>query len=137
MQAGQIVAGAPPIRLGSALKTQLNDQPLDARILFEDLRKASGIADDPTLGNAFDGLIVGAAAAAEHRGDIRLFVSPDDALWDGCAEFTQLLGGHPGLRCALIEATYGIHNRLGPAYEAYLQETLPLLATSSKRGASA
>jgi hypothetical protein len=126
VQAGQIFAGAAPIRAGGwVLKLERAVAPsADAAAMRRALAGRTGLQGDPEAAVFHDRLIWRAAQRARHQATIHLFASPDDLVVRDAEWFHDVLRNHPTLTCHVEIQDYGAHAWAKLPFFGYMQRAL-------------
>ena len=126
VRAGQIFAGAPPIRIGGwLLRLDRSIAPsADARRMRQELLERTGVARDSEIALFYDRVIWRAAQRATHDATIHLFASPNDPVIAEAEWFHEVLRDHPTLTCRVEIQDYGDHSWAKLPFFGYMQKTL-------------
>ena len=126
VRAGQIFAGAPPIRIaGWLLRLDRSVAPsADAARMRQELLERTGVARDSEIALFYDRVIWRAAQRATHDATIHLFASPNDPVIAEAEWFHEVLRDHPTLTCRVEIQDYGDHSWAKLPFFGYMQKTL-------------
>jgi hypothetical protein len=124
--AGNIVVGAPTIRLGTwADQYARRVRSRGSRVeLAERLRRLGGLDDIPDARRKLDRVIAQAAHASRFRQHLRILLSSDDSMRVEVEGLIGDLRGHPTIRCQVDYQNYGAHDQLEETFYSYLASVL-------------